>query len=284
MTGPAPGGPGGQTRLAGVVGWPARHSLSPLIHKAWLAATGIDGDYHAFDVEPDGFETFLADARRQGLTGLNVTAPFKERALALADAAEPFAARAGAANLLLFGADGRVEARNLDGLGMLNAMRAVGHEASSGPAVVIGAGGAACGAVAALAGAGAPEIRILNRSRERAEALARSAPRRVRVFAMDQADRALEDAAAIINATTLGMTGQPALELDLSGAPSGAVVLDMPYAASETLFAATARARGHRVADGLSMLIAQARPSFEALFGQAPSAEVDVRALCEARP
>lgn len=282
MTGPTAEARGGHTRGAGVVGWPARHSLSPLIHKAWLAVAGIDGDYRAFEIEPDGFEAFVAEAIRQGLAGVNVTTPFKARALAVADEAEPFAARAGAANLLLFSADGRMQARNFDGLGMLTAMGAVGYQPGSGPAVVIGAGGAAHAAVAALADAGAPEIRILNRTADRAKQLTELAPARVRVIDWASTDEAFGGVAAIINATTLGMTGQPPLHIDWRAAPPQAVVLDMPYARTETAFVAGARARGHPVADGLSMLIAQARPSFEALFGQAPPADIDVRALCEA--
>lgn len=263
---------------AAVVGRPISHSLSPLIHSAWLAAAGIAGDYRALTPE-DGqaFDAFIYGLRREGLTGINVTLPFKPAALALADRSSARAAKAGAANLLVFAEDGIV-ADNTDGAGLLAALEGAGWGALSGPVVVLGAGGAARGALVALIEAGVTEVRVVNRSAERAEVLA-ELDAGARAFAWPNVAEALRGAAAVINATSLGMTGQPRLELDLSPLPGDAVVMDMVYQPLETELLAAARARGLTAADGLTMLIGQAIPSFEVLFGRPPP-EIDVRDLC----
>ncbi len=216
-----------------------------------------------------------------GCVGLNVTLPFKERALALADAASERARAAGAANLLVFEAGG-IRADNTDGLGLLAALAGAGFSPAGAEVVVLGAGGAARGAVLALLGAGARRVVVANRSLDRAQALARADPR-VQPIAWAEAAAALAQADAVINATSLGMEGQPPLELDLSAARPAMVAMDMVYRPLRTGLLAQARARGHPVADGLSMLIAQAEPSFEALFGRPVPAGAEVRALCEAR-
>ena len=270
---------GGDTALAGVVGQAARRSLSPVIHNAWIAAAGLDGAYLPFGLVPGRFAAFIEGLRGGNVRGVNVTIPFKEEALALADSAAPFAERAGAANLLLFAADGSIGAHNTDGVGLMEALKGAGHVPASGPAVVIGAGGAARAAVSALLDAGAPEVRIVNRTLERAEALA-GQDGRARAIGWSRLPSAVEDAAAVVNATSLGGEGQPAL--DLPPAPAAAIVMDMVYRPLETALLRQARERGHPTADGLAMLIAQARPSFEALFGRPVPEGVDVRALCEA--
>ncbi len=172
-----------------------------------------------------------------------------------------------------------MRADNTDGAGLLAALGQAGFNPFS-PVVVLGAGGAARGAVLALLDAGVPSIRLINRSLERARAIA-APDGRISALGWDEARQALDGVAAVINATSLGMIGQPALELDLDRAPATAVVMDMVYRPLETPLLRAAKARGNPVADGLSMLIAQARPSFEAMFGRPPPAEVDVRALCE---
>lgn len=253
---------------AGVVGNPIGHSLSPLIHRTWLAAAGIDGAYDAYEPEDEASFRALIDIGRAGrLRGLNVTAPFKLAALAAADSVSETARRAGSANLLVF-EDGLVRADSTDGAGLLAALaeQAPTLVLKGRPAVVLGAGGAGRAAVAALIEAGA-EVRIVNRSREKAEALAAELG-----GAAMGADAALDVAALVVNALSA------APDIDLSRLPGDAVLMDMTYRPLETLFLAAGRARGLTGIDGLAMLIGQARPSFDALFGVAPPA-VDVRAL-----
>ena len=270
----------GATLVAGVVGRPVRHSLSPLIHNAWLTAAGIDGVYVAFSPSETGLATLLNGFRGAVVRGLNVTLPFKAEALALADQASDAARAAGAANLLVFHDDDALMADNTDGLGLLAALRdQADFEPAAGPVVVLGAGGAAQGAVAALLAAGAPQVRLVNRTRTRAEALATFFGPRVIVFDWDQLIQAQAGAAALVNATALGLTGGAALDVDLAPLAQTAVVMDMVYKPLETPLLAQARNRGLRTADGLAMLIGQAGPSFEAFFGRPPPRDVDVRAL-----
>ena len=267
-----------ETRIAGVVGHPVRHSLSPVIHNAWLQAARIDAVYLAFAPPEAGFEALVRGLRGQVALGLNVTIPFKERADALADHRTPAAERAGAANLLRFEPDGRITADNTDGVGLLAALGEAGFVPFS-PVVVLGAGGAARGAVLSLLAAGVPSIRLVNRSLDRAKAIA-ALDGRVMAVSWDEAGDALDGAAAVVNATSLGMTGEPPLILPLDKAPASAVVMDMVYKPLKTKLLRAAEARGNPTADGLAMLIGQARPSFEAFFGRPPP-DIDVRGLCE---
>lgn len=269
----------GRTVVAGVTGRPVTHSLSPILHNAWLAAAGIDGVYVAFPLEGDGFETFVQGLRGGVVRGLNVTIPFKERALALADAASDLSRLSGAANVLKFQADGRILADNTDGAGLLSAFRAQapGWDAAAGPVVVLGAGGAARGAAAALLAAGAPRVWVVNRTLARAEAITETLGPKVMALPLERAAEALREASAVINATSAGLSGQGALDVPLELTPPSAVVMDMVYKPLETPFLAQARALGRTTVDGLEMLIGQAIPSFEQFFGQPPPANVDVR-------
>ena len=270
----------GATVVAGVVGRPVRHSLSPLIHNAWLAGADIDGVYVALSPAETGFAALVDGFRGGVVRGLNVTLPFKTEALALADQASDAARAAGAANLLIFREDDEVIADNTDGVGLLSALQdQAGFAPSDGPILVLGAGGAAQGAIAALLAAGAREIRLVNRTRAKAEALAAFFGPKVTVSGWEGLAEAQSGAAALINATSLGLAGGAALEIDLVSLPRAAVVLDMVYKPLETPLLAQARAQGLRTADGLAMLIGQAAPSFEAFFGRPPPADVDVRAL-----
>ena len=264
----------GATLVAGVAGRPIAQSLSPLIHNAWIAAAGLDAAYVAFSPTAEGFPSFVSGCRGGAIRGLNVTAPFKEVALGGSDQATEAARRAGAANLLLFEADGRVVADNTDGTGLLRAftLQAPGFDPKAGPMVVVGAGGAARGAIAAFLGAGAPSVRLLNRSAARAQALADLFGARVAPGGLADAADAIADANAIINATP----ADP--EISLRGAPASAVVMDMVYRPLQTAFLVRAAGLGLRTVDGLAMLIEQARPSFAALFGR-PSPALDVRPL-----
>ncbi len=269
------------TVRAGVVGSPARHSLSPLIHSAWLKAAGIDGVYRLYDIAADGFAGFLQGALDDGLRGVNVTLPFKEQALMAADEASEAAQLAGAANLLIFEGGG-IRAQNTDGEGLLYALarQAPGVDFIRKPVVLLGAGGAAKGAAAALANAGAMEIRIVNRTGARADQLAVELMLDFETDVMRwDFDGALEGAGLLINAATAGLGGHDDRRLDLSGASPDLVVMDMVYSPLTTPLLTKAIARGLRTVDGLEMLIGQAIPSFEALFAQQPPADVDVRGL-----
>jgi shikimate dehydrogenase len=266
------------TRLAGVVGRPVHHSLSPVLHNTWLAAAGLDGAYVAFSLAPERFSAFVEGFRGGSLAGVNVTLPFKTDALAAADRVSPRARTAGAANVLVFEADGSVTADNTDGEGLLYAFarQAPGFRPESGPLVLFGAGGAARGAATAFLEAGCPEVRLLNRTRSRAEAVAEALGGRVRVLDLTDV-AALDGAAALINASSAGLGPDAPPPPDFSAAPAGAVAMDMTYKPLRTPFLAAAAARGLATVDGLDMLIGQARPAFEAFFGRPPPAEPDVR-------
>lgn len=266
------------TRLAGVVGRPVHHSLSPVLHNTWLAAAGLDGAYVAFSLAPERFSAFVEGFRGGSLAGVNVTLPFKTDALAAADRVSPRARTAGAANVLVFEADGSVTADNTDGEGLLYAFarQAPGFRPESGPLVLFGAGGAARGAAAAFLEAGCPEVRLLNRTRSRAEAVAEALGGRVRVLDLTDA-AAFDGAAALINACSAGLGPDAPPPPDFSAAPAGAVAMDMTYKPLRTPFLEAAAARGLATVDGLDMLIGQARPAFKAFFGRPPPAEPDVR-------
>ena len=263
----------GAARVAGIAGNPVAHSLSPVIHNAWLEAGGVDGAYVPFaPADAAGFEALVAAGRAGLILGLNVTAPFKEQAFALADEATAAARLTGSANILQF-EKGRVLADSSDGVGLMRGLaeQAPDLDVSGRAVVVLGAGGAARAGSGALVEAGA-EVRIVNRSRARAETLAADLGRSVRVM---EAGQALEGAALIVNALSV----PPQLDFDLV-AP-GTVVMDMTYKPLETAFLRAARDRGLPTVDGLSMLIGQAAPSFEALF-RLPPPPLDLRALLTA--
>lgn len=264
----------GHARLAGILGWPVSHSRSPRLHGYWLERLGIDGAYVPLPVAPERFADAVRALADLGFRGANVTIPHKEAAFAVCDEVDAAARRAGAVNTLLF-RDGRILGSNTDGFGFLESVRdqAPGWAATDGPAVLLGAGGAARAVAAALLDAGCPRLTLVNRSLARAEALARDLGGPVCV-----ADRPpLADAALLVNATSLGMQGQPPLAIDLAPLPAGAVVADIVYVPLETPLLAAARARGLRGVDGLGMLLHQARPGFEAWFGVAPHVDAALR-------
>ena len=268
----------GKTRVAAVVGHPVAHSLSPVLHNAWLAAAGIDAVYVGLDAREGGFRRLVDGLKGSNFAGLNVTLPFKEEALAAADDVHSRAARAQAANLLVF-RKGKIHADNTDGLGLLAAFaeQAPGFDPKAGPVVVLGAGGAARGAVAAFLDAGCPHVRVVNRTFARAQAL--TADLGGEAFGMADAEPAFRGAVAVINATSGGLSGDIASDFPLESTPPDCVVMDMVYKPLLTTFLAQARRLGRPTVDGLAMLIGQAAPSFEALFGQPPPKDVDVRSL-----
>lgn len=260
----------GAARIGGIVGNPVAQSLSPVIHNAWLEALGLDAVYAAFaPADLAGFETLIQAGRAGLIAGVNVTAPFKEQAFASADAVSDTARRSGSANILIF-EDGRVRADSSDGLGLLRALagQAPGLRLDGSVVVLLGAGGAARAAAAALADAGA-EVRIVNRTRDRAEGLA--ADLGGAVVAADAA-RAFQGAALVVNALSI----QP--EIDLGALDPATVVMDMTYKPLTTPLLTAAQAAGLTTVDGLAMLIGQAGPSFEAIF-RAAAPELDPRPL-----
>ena len=270
----------GKARLAGVLGWPVAHSLSPRLHGYWLQAYGIDGAYVPLPIRPEDFKDCVRALPRIGFAGVNVTVPHKEAALAAADHRDAWAERVGAANTLIFDVGGRIEATNTDAFGFLENLRAAisGWTATAGPAVVLGAGGAARAVVAALIEAGAPEVRLVNRTPARAKAVAAHIGGPTLVVSWEERSEALAGAALLVNTTVLGMTGKPALDLALESLPSTAVVNDIVYVPLETPLLKTAAKRGNRVVDGLGMLLHQARPGFAAWFGVEPRVTPELRA------
>lgn len=269
----------GKAKLAGVLGWPVSHSRSPRLHGFWLERLGIDGAYLPLAVAPEHLESVVCALPRMGFRGANVTVPHKEAVMNLVDHLDPLAKRIGAVNTLVVRDDGSLEGRNTDAYGFFENLRQ-GCSAwvpASGPAAVIGAGGAARAVVAALSDAGVPEIRLANRSRERAGHLATDLGGPVRV--VDWAERAdmLDGCTLLVNTTTLGMNGQPRLELSLDTLPKTALVNDIVYAPLETELLAAAKARGNAVVDGLGMLLHQAVPGFEAWFGARPQVTAELR-------
>jgi shikimate dehydrogenase len=271
----------GKARLAGVIGWPVGHSRSPRLHGFWLNQLGIDGAYVPLAVKPDDFASAMESLPKLGFRGGNVTVPHKEMALALVDHVEPLAARIGAVNTLVVKDDGTIEGRNTDAFGFLENLRqgAPTWRPQAGPAVVLGAGGAARAVVAALVDAGVPEIRLLNRGLARAEQLAADIGGPVRPLDWQARAAALDGAALLVNTTILGMTGQPPLEIDLAALPVAAVVNDIVYAPLLTELLAGAAARGNPIVDGIGMLLWQAVPGFEAWFGVRPEVTAELRAF-----
>lgn len=269
----------GNAKKAGVMGWPIGHSLSPALHGYWLRHHRIDGAYVPMGVRPEHLAAALRALPVLGFAGCNLTIPHKEAALGLMDRVDPVARRIGAVNTVLVGAEGMLEGRNTDGFGFIENLRGAiaGWTGRRGPAVVIGAGGAARAILVALIDAGAPEIRLVNRTEARAAALATEIGGPIRTIVWQRRGMALREAALLVNATNRGMTGEAALDLPLDDLPQEAVVTDIVYAPLETPLLAAARRRGNPVVDGLGMLLHQARPGFAAWFGVDPEVSAELR-------
>lgn len=266
--------------LAGVIGSPVAHSRSPKLHGHWLKRYGIAGHYVPLDIAQADLREVLTALPKAGFVGCNVTIPHKETVLALADIVTDRAALIGAANTLIFLPDGRLHADNTDGLGFLASLRqgAPDWDAGDGPAAVFGAGGAARAIVAALLEAGAPEVRLANRTRARAETLRQEFGAKVHVCDWTQAAEMMSGAATVVNCTALGMKGRPDLVLPVEALDPAAVVTDLVYTPLRTAFLDAAAARGCTTVDGLGMLLHQAVPGFERWFGQRPEVDDAARA------
>ena len=275
----------GKAKVACVLGWPVGHSRSPALHGTWLARHGIDGAYVPLAIRPEHFAAAFRALPMLGIVGGNVTIPHKEAALAACDRVGDSARRIGAVNTFVVAPDGTIEGRNTDGFGFLENLRTTqpDWQPGTGPAMVLGAGGAARAVIVALLEAGVPRVRLANRSAERARRLAGDLDAvgvgPIEVHAWDARGGALADCTLLVNATSLGMTGQPALDIDLAALPPAAVVADLVYVPLHTDLLVAARARGHRCVEGLGMLIHQARPGFEAWFGIRPEASADLADL-----
>lgn len=265
--------------LAAVIGHPIVHSKSPRLHGHWLKEYGIAGHYIPMDVSPENLESVLRMMPKMGFVGANVTIPHKERALEIADQVTDRATLIGAANTLIFLDDGKILADNTDGYGFIQNVRhgAPDWDPTAGPAVVLGAGGAARAVLASLLDVGVPEILLSNRTRARAEQLRDDFGARVKVVEWVQAGNVMEDGATVVNTTSLGMTGKPELRVPLDGLNKNAVVTDIVYTPLMTKFLDTAQAKGCTVVDGLGMLLHQAVPGFERWFGPRPDVTDELR-------
>ncbi len=261
----------GTTGLAGVIGWPVTHSLSPRLHNFWLETLGIDGAYVPLPVKPENLSLVLWALPALGFKGVNITVPHKEQALALVEKSDPFAKRIGAVNTVSVDAKGRLIGSNTDAYGFIKNLKRGGrHWRSNRPVLVLGAGGAARAVCVGLMSAGVREIRICNRTHTRAEGMAKEigGP----IFALHWGDReeAAEGVGLLVNATNLGMSGAPKLSMPLTKLPRNAIVTDIVYAPLMTPLLADAVARGNRIIDGLGMLLHQAQPGFTAWYGRKP--------------
>jgi shikimate dehydrogenase len=262
--------------LAGVMGWPVAHSRSPLIHSHWIAQYGLRGAYVPLPVRPDTLEQALRALPALGFAGCNLTIPHKIAAIGIVDELEPLARRIGAANTIVVQADGSLLGRNTDAFGFIANLREAQPEwrADAAPAVVLGAGGAARAVLAGLLDAGAAEVRICNRTLETAQQLAYDfagwGKAQLHVIPWTDRHSALEGAALLVNTTSQGMQGQTPLDIQLDALTATALVTDIVYSPLQTPLLQAAAARGNPTAQGLGMLIHQARPAFEAWFGVLP--------------
>ena len=266
--------------LAGVIGSPIAHSRSPQLHGYWLRKYGLPGHYIPMDIAADKVESALKMLPELGFVGVNVTIPYKEKVLEVADLITDRAAVIGAANTLIFRSDGKIHADNTDGYGFIANLRqkAPKWDAKAGPAVVLGAGGAARAIVASLIEAGCPQILITNRTRARAEKLREDFGKRLTVVEWVQAGNVMEEAATVVNTTSLGMVGKPELRVPLDGLQTNTLVTDIVYTPLETKLLKTAREMGCPTVDGLGMLLHQAVPGFERWFNKRPEVDDALRA------
>lgn len=266
--------------LAAVIGSPIAHSKSPQIHGHWLKKLGIQGAYIPMDVAPEDLQQVLQTLPKMGFVGANITIPHKEAVMDMVDVITDRAALIGAVNTLTFRADGKIMADNTDGYGFIENLRAgaPSWKGTDGPAAVLGAGGAARAVIASLLDAGVPEIMLSNRTRVRADRLKSVFGGRVTVYDWVKAGNMLDHAALVVNTTSLGMIGKPALRVPLDGLRPSTVVTDLVYAPLKTMLLETAEEAGCITVDGLGMLLHQAVPGFERWFGTRPQVDRATRA------
>jgi shikimate dehydrogenase len=270
--------------LAGIVGWPVAHSRSPKLHNYWLEKYGLNGAYVQLPVAPGMLEQAIPGLKALGFRGCNITLPHKVDALKLVDEVDANAKRMGAMNTIVVQPDGSLKGFNNDGFGYIQSLLDAQPDwrADAGPITVLGAGGAARAVVLSLADRGAKEIRLLNRTDAKAEALAAEFGAPVKALPWAERHAALADVALLVNTTSQGMHGNPALELDLNALPKHTLVSDVIYVPLETPLLAAARLRGNPTVNGLGMLLNQARPAFHAWFGVMPELTPELRRAIEA--
>ena len=270
--------------LAGIMGWPVAHSRSPMLHGHWIAHHGLNGAYVLLPVDPADLPEAMKGLAALGFTGCNVTIPHKVAAMALVDRVDPVARKIGAINTIVVEADGSLSGTNNDGRGYIQSLLDAqpGWKADAGPVTVLGAGGGARAVVVSLAERGAREIRVCNRSFDKALALAHEFGAPVRAVPWEQREDVLGDVALLVNTTSQGMTGQAAVDISLRRLPAHALVSDLVYVPLETPLLAAARQRGNRTVGGLGMLLNQARPAFNAWFGVMPEVTPALRRIVEA--
>lgn len=270
--------------LAGVMGWPVMHSRSPMLHNYWMERHGLVGRYVPLEIQEAGLEKALRALPALGFAGCNLTIPHKERAMAMVDHLDPVATRIGAMNCVIVRPDGSLAGTNNDGFGYISSIEEAdpSWRADSGPIAVLGAGGAARAILVGLIDKGAREIRLINRTAARAEALAKEFGGPIKTAPWSARADALEGCAMLINTTSQGMQGKEALELDIGKLPKSAMVSDAIYIPIETDLLIQARARGNRTVNGLGMLLNQARPAFHAWFGVMPDVTPELRRMIEA--
>jgi shikimate dehydrogenase len=270
--------------LAGLMGWPVMHSRSPKLHNYWLSQHGLAGTYVPLAIKAEGLRAALRALPALGFSGCNLTIPHKVAALDIVDRVDPVARRVGAVNTVIVAGDGSLEGRNTDAFGFAESVREAQPtwRADLGPIVVIGAGGGARAVLVSLIDQGAREIRLVNRTQARGEALARELGGPIKTVAWEQRKATLDGAAMLINATNQGMVGETPLDLSLDTLPVSALVADIVYIPRETPLLAAARKRGNPVVNGLGMLLHQARAAFQAWFGIMPEVTPELRAMIEA--
>lgn len=268
-------------RTAGIMGWPVSHSRSPLLHGHWLAQHELPGAYIPLPVAPDALPLAVQGLSALGFAGCNVTIPHKVAVIPYLHQVDPMARKMGAVNTIVVSAEGQLSGYNNDGYGYIQGLLDAfpNWRANVGPITVIGAGGAARAVVVSLAERGATEIRVLNRSIDKALALEQELGAPVKAYPWESRHDALDGVALLVNTTNQGMKGQPALDLSLDRLPRHCLVSDVIYTPMETPLLAAARERGHATVNGMGMLLNQARPAFEAWFGINPKITAELRAL-----
>jgi shikimate dehydrogenase len=269
--------------LAAVMGWPVMHSRSPLMHNYWFEQLGLAGAYVPLAIKPGGLAPALRALYPLGFAGCNLTIPHKQDAMQIVDEVDDVARRIGAISCVVVRPDGSLFGTNNDWIGFINNIKdeQPGWRADAGPVAVIGAGGGSRAVCYGLMQEGAPEIRLVNRTRERAETLAAELGGPIRVLPWDARHEALADVAMVVNTTSQGMVGQTPLDLALDALPAHALAADIIYVPLETPFLAAARARGHRTVNGLGMLLHQGRPAWRLWFGIEPVVTTELRARME---
>jgi shikimate dehydrogenase len=269
--------------LAGVMGWPVMHSRSPLLHNYWFKQHGLAGTYVPLAIRPEGLASGLRALHPLGFSGCNLTIPHKQQAMKVVDEVDELAKAIGAISCVVVGPDGSLAGTNNDCYGFIHNLRQSqpGWRADAGPVAVIGAGGGSRAVCYGLAQEGAREIRLVNRSFARAKGIADAFGDPIRALPWEQRHAALEGAAMVVNTTSCGMVGQPALDLNLDELPKTALAADIIYIPLETPFLAAARSRGNPTVNGLGMLLHQGRPAWKAWFGIEPEVTAELKAMVE---